>query len=177
MWFCLFKWMWNITNSHTDVLRVQCDSLHDSKVKGKQWPGTSVSETQSCHRNRNGKQPKLQIDKIQREHTFNKMSSSFQKGGHSDTWTLLKLTQTHRWKQYRNWQQNKRHRESQQKYSLGTVSNIIILGGGGGGGGGGLNRFNGLNLRFCCGSKHLVSCLDGMVNTLTWRCINGQVYC
>ena len=64
---------------------MQCDSLHDSKVKGKQLPGTSVSETQSCHRNQNGKQPKLQIDKIQREHTFNKMSSSFQKGGHSDT--------------------------------------------------------------------------------------------
>ena len=28
--------------------------------------------------------PKLQIDILQREHTFNQMSSSFQKGGHSD---------------------------------------------------------------------------------------------
>ena len=54
------------------------------------------------------------------------------------------------------------YRESHQKYSLGTVSNIIILGGGGGGG---LNQFNGPNLRFCCDTKHLVSCLDRMVIT------------
>ena len=41
--------------SHTDVLRVQYDALHDSKGKGKNWPGTGVSETQSCHRSQNEK--------------------------------------------------------------------------------------------------------------------------
>ena len=42
-------------------------------------------EPKSCPRNQNWKQPQLQMDIIQREHTVNRVSRFFPKGGHSAT--------------------------------------------------------------------------------------------
>ena len=67
----------------------------------------------------------------------NRVSSSFQKGGHSATEAELDCMDTHKVKRHKNSDTKTGNREPQQNYRIGTVSNELL---------GGLNMFYGANL-------------------------------
>ena len=69
--------------------------------------------------------PKLKTTKIKNRHLQRQNNVALSK------WPLgyLNLTKTHSGENSTEIVQNMQYRESHQKYSLGTVSNIIILGG------------------------------------------------
>ena len=76
---------------HFSVLKIfTCRLIKEKSKKVCKYQELKQSEPKSSPQNQNGKQPILQIVKIQREHMVNRVSSHFSKGGHPATETELK---------------------------------------------------------------------------------------